>query len=489
MPRFFVRPDHYANPSYFYAEHLISHDSVQLGTLHRVPRLGYLRVTMSKQATSPAPVDTSILDSSPEQSPRRSWRHSRRTPAPEPVRQRSSRRSRYSSASSHFRSLRETAPLTDSPSRQLSTRGRAQSARDRSPLASSAPSRTVQAPSLLTLPLPPRPVGLSESTSARPPRAPVPRDLRSKLAARGLPRAPSPQPPAREPSPQPGTSTGIRHSPFNPYRLLGSSESTLTAPSPPRQSTRRLVPSSPEVLFVAPPPPRRSRSPTRAPRPRSPPRRVTTREHAPTRTPPRPATDYTQFPRTPGYSSPEPDPVLDLTRLPRPVLPRASSPSASETPWDHFSPEPEAPAPVAPPEVPQPEAPLSWGHVVDIVFNSGLINSDCLPKSPEPVQSVIGGPQPSERRRLSLPPSPLAAAALPAAMRSCWGGPWSSSAQHQPPPPTRLYTQVLRLGCLSSARGSTPAQVSTCAPLDFLLENGNGPALLNHQWNIRGWRT
>lgn len=43
LPRFFVRPDHYANPSYFYAEHLISHDSVQLGTLQRVPRLEYLR--------------------------------------------------------------------------------------------------------------------------------------------------------------------------------------------------------------------------------------------------------------------------------------------------------------------------------------------------------------------------------------------------------------------------------------------------------------
>ena len=447
---------------------------------------------MSKPATTspsqPAQMDTSILDSSPEESPRRSWRTSRRAPASESDRpQRSSRRSRYSSASSHFRSLREQAPLPDSPPRRSSTRGRPQAARDRSPLDQSAPSRQVQAPSLLTLPLPPRPMPAPGSTSARPPHAPVPRDLRSKLTARGLPKATSPQP-VREPSPQPGTSTGIRHSPFRPYRLLGSSESTLTAPSPPRQSTRRLAPSSSEELFVAPPPPRRSRSPVRAPRPRSPPRRVTTREHAPVRTPPCPATDYTQFLRTPGYSSPEQDTVLDLTRLPRPLLPRASSPSASEAPWDNFTPEPEAPAPAAPPPV-QPEAPLAWGHVVDIVYNSGLIDSDSLPRSPEPVQSVIGGPQPTERRRLSLPPSPLVAAALPAAMRSCWGGPWSSSAQHQPPPPTRLYTQALLLGCPSSARGSTPAQVSTCALLGSPPENENGPALLIHQWNTRGSRT
>ena len=240
---------------------------------------------------------------------------------------------------------------------------------------------------------------------------------------------------------------------------------------------------------MAPAPPRRSRSPVRAAPPRSPPRRVTTREHAPVRTPPRPPTDYTQLPRTPGYSSPEPDPVLDLTRLPRPVLPRASSPSASEAPWDNFTPEPEAPAPAAPPPVPQPDVPLAWGHVVDIVYNSGLIDTDSLPHSPEPVQSVIGGPQPTVRPRTALPPSPLAAAALPAAMRSCWGGRGRAPLSTNLPPPTRLYTQVLRLGCLSSARGSTPAQVSTCAPLDFLLENGNGPALLNHQWNIRGWRT
>ena len=40
-----------------------------------------------------------------------------------------------------------------------------------------------------------------------------------------------------------------------------------------------------------------------------------------------------------------------------------------------------------------------------------------------------------EKRKTSLPPSPLVAASLPAAMQSCWGGAWSSSAQHQPPPP------------------------------------------------------
>ena len=396
---------------------------------------------MSHPAASPdQPVnmDTSILDSSPEQSPRRSWRNSRRAPAPEPVRpQRSSRRSRYSSASSHLRSLREPAPLTESP-RRSSTRGRPLQ-RDRSPLPQNAPLRIVQPPSLLTLPLPPRPMPAPGATSARPPRVPVPKDLRSKLLERGLPRAPSPQP-ARELSPQPGTSTGIRHQPFRPYGLLGSSDSTLTAPSPQHQSTRRLERSSPEELFVAPAPPRRSRSPVRAAPPRSPPRRVTTREHAPVRTPPRPPTDYTQLPRTPGYSSPEPDPVLDLTRLPRPVLPRASSPSASEAPWDNFTPEPEAPAPAAPPPVPQPDVPLAWGHVVDIVYNSGLIDTDSLPHSPEPVQSVIGGPQPTVRPRTALPPSPLAAAALPAAMRSCWGGPWASSAQHQPPFPQRGST-------------------------------------------------
>ena len=191
--------------------------------------------------SQPATMDTSFLDSSPEQSPRRSWRSSRRAPAPEPVRpQRSSRRSRYSSASSHLRSLREPAPLMESPVRHSSTRGRPQADRDRSPLPQSAPLRSVQPPSLLSLPLPPRPMAAPGATSSRPPRVPVPRDLRSKLMERGLPRAPSPQP-ARELSPQPGTSTGIRHQPFRPYGLLGSSDGPIT-PAPVNQATGALFP-------------------------------------------------------------------------------------------------------------------------------------------------------------------------------------------------------------------------------------------------------
>ena len=387
---------------------------------------------MPKQMPSPPPssqpaadMDTSVLDSSPDQSPRRSWKDSRRPPAPEPrTTRQSSRRSRYSSATSRPRSLREPAPLMETPTRPPSTRGRTPTVRDRSPLVA------LEQPA--PMPAPRQPQGPVAPATSRQSTAPSPRDLRDTLTARGLP---APLLPARDPSPQPGTSTGIRHPPFFPRRLLGSSDSTLTAPSPQPRSTWRPAHSSPEEFSAAPPPPRRSRSPFRAPRPRSPPRKTSGRERAPARTPPRPQREILVLPRTPGYSSPEADPVLDVTRMYRPPVPPRDSPSASEVPWDRRSSEPEVPAPADPPQEAPADAPLAWGHVVDFIYHSGLVDTASLPVTPTPVQSVIGGPQAPEPRKTALPPSPLAAASLSAAMRSCWGGPWSSYAQHQPPPP------------------------------------------------------
>ena len=76
----------------------------------RVPRLVYTmpkKMPTPPQSSQPArDMDTSVLDSSPEQSPRRSWKESRRPPAPEPrTTRQSSRRSRYSSAPSRSWSL------------------------------------------------------------------------------------------------------------------------------------------------------------------------------------------------------------------------------------------------------------------------------------------------------------------------------------------------------------------------------------------------
>ena len=87
------------------------------------------------------------------------------------------------------------------------------------------------------------------------------------------------------------------------------------------------------------------------------------------------------------------------------------------------------------PPAPAPEAPLGWLDIVELVYQSGLIDTANIPVSPVPVRSVIGGPQATVRRRTALPPSPLASACLPSAMRSCWGGTWSGFATHQPPPP------------------------------------------------------
>ena len=103
--------------------------------------------------------------------------------------------------------------------------------------------------------------------------------------------------------------------------------------------------------------------------------------------------------------------------------------------WDQFSSVTVAQSIPPAPQPPVPEAPLQWTDLVAMIYDSGLIDPATIPETPAPVQSIIGGPQVLERRKTALPPSPLAAAALPAAMRACWGGDWPSYAQHQPPPP------------------------------------------------------
>ena len=223
-------------------------------------------------------------------------------------------------------------------------------------------------------------------------------------------------------SPQPGPSSGILRPPPPLTRIVrGSSESTLTAPSPDPRSAR------------APPASRPGAPPTRPAPPLDLPRPVFVPAPAPpvVKTPPRRVQRHVPLPRTPGYSSPEHD--LDLTRLPRPVVADVDS-TEEDSHWDQFSSATVAHSPPAP-QQPAPEAPLPWGHIVELIYNSGLVDPATIPPEPVPVLSVIGGPQAPERRRLALPPSPLTAASMPAAMRAAWGGDWPGFALHQPPPP------------------------------------------------------
>ena len=419
------------------------------------------------------PASALDIDSSPEVSPRRSWRtdSSRPTdpPVPELGRTRSSsRRSRRPVTSTQPRPRRGPTDAGTPPSRPADARGRSAPpipARDRSPLdterrptASQAPSRQpsatrdlgritrtihqVPASSRASSPHrtrapptqclgPQAPSG--PASSPRRSRAAAPQPLRPVPAP--VPLAPLPQPGIsapetrsllRSPSPQPGTSTGLRGTPFQPSLLRGSSESTLTAPTPPR-ATRRPRSPSPPVQFMGPPPSRRQRSPA-----------TVTQRSRPTetlmRTPPRLSPEAFEVPRTPGhFSSPEVDTGLDLTRLHRSLAPDTDS-VEDDPEWDRFSTS-TVPAPVPPAQLPSADTPLSWIHIVDLVYQSGLLDASALPASPEPVRSVIGGPQQAAKKKVALPPSPLAAASLPSAMRSCWGGNWSSHAQHQPPPP------------------------------------------------------
>ena len=364
----------------------------------------------------------------------------------------SSRRSRRSTASSQPRLLRELLPPGTPPARPVDARRRSAppvpvrgrsaqpvSVRERSPLdqvrqEAPPPTRTViarqpVAPSPQTLPAPSPQRSqilplMDIDTSAR---APVTAVHATSVTRQEVPTglARRARTPVRSPSPQPSTSTGIRHL---PPRFLGSSESTITAPSPSRQDGRDLSP-SPEVIIMGPPPSRRAKSPEVPPRrPRGP-----AQAPPPPRTPPRLVPEILQLPRTPGhFSSPESDPGLDLTRMPRTQHVDIDSQAEDDSQWDKFSSVPEAPAPL--PQPPQ-ETLFSWGHVVELVYNSGMVDVSALPPSPEPVRSVIGEPQAVTKKKLALPPSPLVAASLPAAMRSCWGGTWSSHAQHQPPPP------------------------------------------------------
>ena len=333
-------------------------------------------------------------ESSPELSPRRSWRGSSRPPRDPPhqtpgLAAHSRRRTQRSPATSHSRERRAPG-APGSPTRHSATRGRPteRSTRERSPLA--------------------------HSSRVRPQRPPV--DV--------------PIPTGQE-----------RSSGRSPQRK--GSESTWTAPSPGSMGLRPIS-VSPDRSSRAPPPSRKHRSPViQESRQPSPPRRVRPsppgdfqQRRSPARTPPRLLPEILELPRTPGhFSSPEQDQGLDLTRMPRPVPSRAPSPSVSEGQWDRFSTVSDETAPAVPPQLPSAEAPLSWTHMVELVYQSGLVDTNSLPRSPVPVRSVIGGPQPAEKRKVALPPAPLAAACLPAAMRSCWGGNWSDSAQHQPPPP------------------------------------------------------
>ena len=304
-----------------------------------------------------------------------SSRHSRRS-------RRASSSPRHSQASSHQRSDRRhssgVVPSTrhhDSPDRRSSP------IRHRGRHRSRSPSQRRQSP-------------VSGSAS----RAPSSRKASSSTRA---------SPPA--------TQSSRRHRASSSHRP--DSESTLTASSPQRHSGT---------------PPGRLPRATGTPERRPPPSRDQSDRP---QTPPdvHYVPEILQLPRTPGrFSSPDSSPGLDLTRAPRRQLPPAS-PGASDRPWDQFSVSSEAPTASVTQD--QPEAPLHWTHVVDLVYRSGMVDPSAIPPTPEPVRSVIGGPVPVERRPVALPPSPLATACMSSAMRSCWGGPWTTSGQHQPPPP------------------------------------------------------
>ena len=375
--------------------------------------------------------------SSPEPSPRRSWRSSSRSTTRE--RSSGSHRSNRRGQRSPSTGGRQDSALHATPSRPPASRGRSPGRRnrDRSPLAQS--SRSGRQP------------GLQSSRSLlRPSPAPSPQDRPHRSGAK---------------SPQPGPAHRSGSLLDRPAPPLGSSESTLTAPSP--QDQGRPISISPEGALPAPQPPRRLMSPGLLParhpppdrpvrrlmspgllpprrpspdrpvrRPPPPPDQGVDKRQSPARSPPRRVPEILPLPRTPGdYSSPDDELDLDLTRLQRPQLPRPASPGSSDGQWDRFSTASTEDQPAPQPQMLQPGAPLSWPDVVDIVYQSGLINPDTLPASPVPVRSVIGGPKPAEKRKQALPPSPLTEACLPAAMRSCWGGPWPGHAQHQPPPP------------------------------------------------------
>jgi len=152
--------------------------------------------------------------------------------------------------------------------------------------------------------------------------------------------------------------------------------------------------------------------------------------------PPRGGHDFLQefrVPVTPGSSpGPRRRAPLDIAGFitgPRSVSPATSS---GHRPWDEFSQSSPMPSGSV---VAETIPPLAWHQVVDVVYNSGLVDLAHLPVTPTPTQSVIGGPVVPPKRRVALPPAPLALASVDNAVRACWGGDWPSAAQHQPPPP------------------------------------------------------
>ena len=415
----FFGSDRYANPALLSSRPLIR---PLLSVLCPLASCPCEEMPKAKQKTV-----TEMEDSSPEVSPRRSWRTSSRPLQEPPASQhgssrQSSHRSRRSAAP---RVLQDLQILDTPPARPVDARRRSappvaararptppDSGRERSPLATSrhtvAPSpgdlrdlldRRAVTPSPQRLPPPslqrtpiiplmnidtravaPATASQTATKTHAPPRSVAPGARRDRV-------------PQHSPSPQPSTSTGVQRPP-----QIGSSESTLTAPSPGPQYRRPRSP-SPEVIMMGPPPPRRGRSPEAPPK-----RQRGAPQAPPPRTPPRLVNEPLQLPRTPGhFSSPESDPGLDLTRVPRAQYVETDVDDNSQ--WDQFSTTTEAPAPL--PQQPiEDKTPFSWAHVVDLVYRSGMVDTTALPPSPEPVKSVIGGPQAPTKKKLALPHPP-----------------------------------------------------------------------------------
>ena len=299
---------------------------------------------MSQKPIDPPATPEVLSDSLQEKSPSRSWRNSSSQRPERPAPSSSSRR-RRSQASSRSRCSRDAAPTVwdvstwTRPSPTPSTRGR-------SPRRSSARGRTHSRD-----------------------RSPLPSSTRT-VVLHDRTGAPSPQPLLRSLD----SATNIT------VHVWGSSESTLTADSPTATQSQTEHATAPAPSDR---PPARSagaasshRAPAKRPEPTqhrvqlpvqppprapSPPRDRPARVALPPCTPPPPGPGDLELPRTPGnYSSPEVEPVLDVTRLPRPRHLPAASPATSDGQWDRWSTAPDTPVRAPPPPPPAQETPLSW---------------------------------------------------------------------------------------------------------------------------------
>jgi len=179
-------------------------------------------------------------------------------------------------------------------------------------------------------------------------------------------------------------------------------------------------------------------------------------------TPPRGVHDFLQefrVPVTPG-SSPGPHrrAPLDIAGFVPGPMSASPATSSGQWPWDEFSQSSPMPSGSV---VAETHPPLAWHHVVDVVYNSGLVDLAHLPVTPAPTQSVIGGPVVPPKRRVALPPAPLALASVDNAVRACWGVIGQLQRSISLPLPMLHFTPIPPYWSLGSNPGFTRVPVWT----------------------------